>query len=549
MTKKQKWNRFWTLRKQCNAGFTLVELIVVIAILAILAGAGTAGYAGYVKYANKNADKMLVGNIIRAIEIGTNSTMFVNDDSFKMGDISYPVGFVTLSTGDNGVQIITSHTERITGTTEGDCNMQTITYTYVTELGKAGTTCPNGGSSCSKKVYGLATKSVVCCVNHSKFVDTSSDIDTGKAKTYVHEGTLDSCDRCDHEYKVSENVIVPAGTAYYVEKESDIFVESPTAGMCKMAYANQHDIFLDENVVGEADTGDPILESLKAAFGDDLSDLKLQYKDWVADEGIDYATFYTFAPGMMDDMETLSNLLVSGQALAELLGKDLGLSAEYDSGEEVLAGVSDNVVNTFSEEQWMVQWNAAAGATWDSFGFGLTGRENYCAARMAYNNAFASYVASVDKSFAPGGENESYVANLKEFYSQSIAGVGLPGLICTDAFTDSASPLKDSINNEAVFKKLADHFEVYKGTTACKENGKVVYDVMSTVDATADIAMDDNNITGGDMYEYYGRYVDEVAALYSKAQESAGDGIVIVVTVENGKVDCLVSPAAADLRS
>ena len=121
---RKSWKRFWTLDRHHSDGFTLVELIVVIAILAILAGVGTVGYSGYIKSAQKKADQALVADVVRAIQVGTNSTMYVNDDSFKMGDISYPVGFVTLSTGDNGVQIITSHTERITGVTEGDCNMQ-----------------------------------------------------------------------------------------------------------------------------------------------------------------------------------------------------------------------------------------------------------------------------------------------------------------------------------------------------------------------------------------------------------------------------------------
>ena len=68
---RKSWKRFWTLDRHHSDGFTLVELIVVIAILAILAGVGTVGYSGYIKSSNKNADKVLVGNIIRAIETGT----------------------------------------------------------------------------------------------------------------------------------------------------------------------------------------------------------------------------------------------------------------------------------------------------------------------------------------------------------------------------------------------------------------------------------------------------------------------------------------------
>ena len=97
MNLKKKLKAFFTLKRRRDGGFTLVELIVVIAILAILAGVGTAGYSGYIKNANKNADKALVGDIMRAIETGTYSTMFNLDESFTMGGISYPVGYVVLS--------------------------------------------------------------------------------------------------------------------------------------------------------------------------------------------------------------------------------------------------------------------------------------------------------------------------------------------------------------------------------------------------------------------------------------------------------------------
>ena len=193
----------------------------------------------------------------------------------------------------------------------------------------------------------------------------------------------------------------------------------------------------------------------------------------------------------------------------------------------------------------MDQWNGVAtSGTWDSYGFGLDGRENYCAARMAYNNAFASYVDATDSSLA------GYTGKIREFYTHSLLGVGLPGLVCTDAFTDSESGLKESINNDEAFGKLAALYEEYKMSPACAENGKLVYGTMKTFNDTADIAADVNNAYGGDMFDYYNSYVNEISALYTAAQNAAGNGgVVIIVSVEDGLVNCNVSPAEANPRN
>ena len=81
-----------------TAGFTLVELIVVIAILGILAGVGTVGYSGYVKSAAKNADKVTVGNVIRALETANNSGFesFAVENQYAEG-LTIPVGYVVIS--------------------------------------------------------------------------------------------------------------------------------------------------------------------------------------------------------------------------------------------------------------------------------------------------------------------------------------------------------------------------------------------------------------------------------------------------------------------
>ena len=98
MNFKKKLKAFFTLDRHANGGFTLIELIVVIAIMAILAGVGTAGYGAYVTASNKGNDKVLVGNVMRALETAAYSNVadFAVAGQFSDG-LQIPVGFVVLS--------------------------------------------------------------------------------------------------------------------------------------------------------------------------------------------------------------------------------------------------------------------------------------------------------------------------------------------------------------------------------------------------------------------------------------------------------------------
>ena len=532
MDLKKKLKRFFTLTHKADDGFTLVELIVVIAILAILAGVGSVGYAGYIKSANKGNDKVLVGEIMRAVEMGTYSTMFTNNDSFKMGSISYPVGFIALDT--NGAEVVVSNTTKTEGV--GGCEFVTVQVTKLTS-NSVKKTC--GLASNTKDVYTITNESVTYCKIHG-----SEPTALGTDIAYITEFNGCTSSGFSHSHNWDANTkttTLPAGTLI---ADGSVMLQSSDASLCEYAYANQYGGFSGTSSVGNATTGNALYDSLTAAFGD-VSTLKLSYDGWGSDgSSINYATFYTSAPKLMENMESLTNLLVMGDGLADIAGVDLGLKGDYENGEEVLAGVSDTIAATYTEDEWMSQWNGVAtNGTWDSYGFGLEGRETYCAARMAYNNAFASYVAIADPSLS------SYSGTLEKFYSDEMFGVGLPGLICTDAFTDSDSPLKEKINNDEAFGKIAALYETYKNSPACTENGKLVYDTMTTFNETSDVASDSNNAYGGDMFDYYNSYVNEISALYNAAQNAAGDGIIIIVSVEDGLVKCDVSPMEANPRN
>lgn len=83
-----------------RSGFTLVELVVVIAILGILAGVGYAGYSGYVEYAQKGADRKLVGEIQNAVSLAVQT-----DESAPLteGEDAVAIGTIFISHPDTNI--------------------------------------------------------------------------------------------------------------------------------------------------------------------------------------------------------------------------------------------------------------------------------------------------------------------------------------------------------------------------------------------------------------------------------------------------------------
>jgi len=553
MKLKNKLKRFFTLSRN-HDGFTLVELIVVIAIMAILAGVGTVGYGGYIKAANKGADKKLVGDIMRAIETGTNSYAFVSDDSFKMGSLAFPVGFVALSTEGTKIKISATPT---TEAVSDSCVFETVSNVTIVTPGTVTWTCEKTGKSgnaSNKEGYIIEICDVTYCATHTtqemlaaglRSVSVAEEYTTGYVctKTTSHSSS--------HNWR--NNPVNTSVSNTTVADLSYLYQASAIATMCEYAYANQYDNFGTPGT-DDASNGNPLYDSITAAFGNDLSSLKLRYENWTAEEGTGYASFYTGAPKLMDDIENLSGLLAIGSKVdgtwIPIIGTiNLGIEGEYDNGEAVLSGVSNKIASTHTPETWSTTWNNDSALTWDSTSFGLSGRENFSAARMAYNSGFASYMEA-------NGEG-NYADVVRYFYTQEMnigdgKKLGLPGLVCTDAFTDTSSPLKGKFEEAGAsaedIKRIEDLYKKYIDSGACSDNGSMLYDTMDTFASTSDVAKAYTDLNGGTIYDYYNSYVDEMTAMYNAAATASNGGIVIVVSVQNGETVFTVSPSAANPR-
>lgn len=550
MNFRKRWKRFWTLRRKPDDGFTLVELIVTIAVLGTLAGVGTAGYSGYVKHSHKNVDKTLVGNIVRAIETGTNSMMFMPKDSDTYGTAVYPVGFVVLTT--DGTQIIQSTTQKTY--VDEPCQFETIENVYVKTAREETSVCGKKTTVC----YEVSNEPTVLkyCTVHSTAEPVIQDMG---GQQYIADLTS-TCSTWSCLLKCNKSQEVPGyypANAVGVANQDQLkLLKSGT--LCELAYAQQNGVYGAASA--GAVTSGPLYDSIEAAFGNP-AELSLTYEAWTQDEGVSYAPFYTSAPQMVEKIEDLSSTLILGYSAAALLGKEgsLNLTKKFEDATDVLDTFSVEFTKKYGEDQqgWLDLWEDIPNRTYASEGFGFKYRDQYCACRVAYNNGFAAYLQSVgfEKQYGT-----AYVTAIKDYHSDEVFGVKLPGLVTKSAFADSNSKLKDQITNAAsesdavikdgakAFAQIEKLYEAYIQSDAHRENGKVLHDTMVSLAQNRDKALDKDNGYNGDYMAYNKSYMNEMATLYQTMQNVSDSSIVIAVTVEDGTVKCDVSPSAANPR-
>lgn len=534
-----------------TAGFTLVELIVVIAVMGILAGVGTVGYAGYVKSTKKNADKILVGNIVRAIEMGTNSTMFVPPDPLSISTTTYPVGFVVLNPENDAKVVVSNASLRETG---GECVFsEPVEITYVVAKDKT-INCPEGDKSETQTVYEKKTVTLSYCTTHSRNQPSypASEITYATDYTYQHNKGLFIT-----THNLTTKSTLTIGTNELFTTNIDNLYEVSGKGKCEFA-ANPG---LNSSGPVEADDSNALYRAITAAYGS-LEGLRLNYDGWVSEEGVSYATFYTYAPEVFNKVKdqtqllitAVNNPIISGAAAAVGINLSSYLTeGSYADSADLLNSFSEFVSSRMTEEQWNSAWAGAAGYGNDEYDFGLLSRgaknDYMWAARMAYNASFASYCDA-------NGIASTYTELITNYGENELSGaLRIPSVVNNYAFgrTGEASLKQDFINADAAngenaFEQCKKLYEQYL-SSICTENGKVFYNTVGTLAETGDVAMDTNNAFGGDYFAYYDSYLQEMATLYQGAQDAAADGIIIVVSVENGDVTCNVSPAVADPRT
>ncbi len=580
MKLKKGWKRFWTLNRHHADGFTLVELIVVIAILAILAGVGSVGYSGYIKSARKKADQTLVANIIRAVETGTNTTMFTPPESLAVSATTYPVGFITLTS--EGGKTLTSNT---TGKNLDDpCELVYDIEVLQVQSEPLTLTCnkKSDHTTTVTKYTGVTTKTISYCKTHSNIdvktltaPDTSSYPDgysdyikgTGINNYHTHTGG-----EANHWLTVGEGA-TPDNPVYITANPDDIY--KPVAGgdICEFAtYSGREDFVADTSIATDSGV---LHDSINAAFGDGAN-LALQYDKWGEEDEIGYTTLYTSANQMFTQVDEVATLLVKLQKVP-LVGSKLDsyLTADYDNNSgELVISFADFMTEKFSGEEgskkWEEAWAGAATCPHDEYTFNLNAKNDYTwAARMSYNTSFASYCAArgVEEKYTQvisdygevlSGELAEKVNMSQNLISTALDVVGgdtnIPSVVNTYAFdTTKSTLLKEQFeaagDDGTVFEECKDLYKTYKDSDACKKNGQEFLNTMVTISDTGDYAMDEDNAFGGNYLDYYKSYLDEMAGLYEKAAEESKNGIMIIVTMNNGVLECSVSPASADLRN
>lgn len=540
MNLKKKLRKFFTLTRKPNAGFTLVELVVVIAILGILAGVGTVGYSGYVKNANKKADKVLVANIIRAVEVGNNSGAFVSDEVVQASanGVQFPIGIITL-TKTPGSDTTSFNIGQVTKST-GTCSVPNTTYKVVTgetvrmyKGALSGTLYPESGfgHSTSIDVYqASAYQEFQYCEEHSS------------------QESIDALLEANQAGLTRVNVIDGNG---YITKSAILDPDGTIISGLAIGHTDGGEHAGNILVSGGSIQGGVLDNCLQAAYGPEYAGKMVLKSDSWIDPTLSIT--YDATKTMMGTARNLADIL-SAASGSDSVRNQFGISANYSNGASVIAKFSEYVADypdAFIAD-WLLIDNGEIGyaSSFGTFAHAATGqqaREIYSAARMAYNSSFGEYVKQ-NHGDANGAEHASKIAN---YYTESttipwVGTLGLPGTICEEAFTAEGTDLHADVKGCATCKDL---YTKYVSSGASLEAAKGLVGMMTSMDE-----MESANPQAADQnafYSYYTNYLNEFQSVFNSAKNDiqGKSAIVLLFYAEDGKITYDISPKSADPRT
>ena len=544
-----------------NLGFSLVELIIVIAIMAVLAAIAIPVLGVFLKKAEKSNDQNVVKEIIYAIELGNEADAYSELTAMTIGNFESPVALIVIPSKDSAdtrIKILESSTD-VTYVAD-ECVFETVED--ATYLEKKTYDCGKGKT---ETYYAPVTGPIKYCKTHSS---GSVTIIGAEGKSYVSSWSnkrFHSAYCTGHE---SSSDSLAQGTRY-VELET-MHLQSTDTTKCTYAYYNQNGI-VNTGTYGtkEVDVTHPVYQALVDVFGANFAtELKLS-AEWNSEQNVGYAPLYTSAPELFNSVESMADKLAKLSTSSIIAGymPELNITPHTTSEDYITTFAAefnrlynDPNVAGHNYEAWLAQWNAAANEVWTGGGFGFSQRDHYSACRYAYNNSFGAYLDTC-------GIDPAYTQVVKDFWRplsdnsilQTVLGIAkplgyevpnFPALVSSDAFTNKESLLKSQLaeagdTDGKVFEKIKALYAVYIQSDAYEANAKAYYDTMATIESTQATIDPD-----ADFFDYYRDYLGEISQMYKAAQNMAGEnGVIILVTLQDGKAKCTVTPAAADYRN
>jgi len=518
-------------RERGEKGFTLIELVVVIAIMGILGGVGTVGYSGYMKSSAKKADMAVVGNIQRAIDVGSyafniDSPLQISADGKTVRSVEIPVGFIVI--GKNGTAAMESLNKQ-GNKMDQPCKIEEVTL-YV--LGEELTVkenmigCGESASGTKQAVYEVLDDNATftCCTTHSVIPTKTIMISTG-----------------DASYNMNTVTVQAKNFSYLVGGEFDnainpVHVQDKPLKDAAYMYGQ-----FVENSNGV------LSEVLRAAYGNE--EIVLQSDEWKITS---IPSFYKDGTAIFNKIETFVDTIMevtggSSETKIVLNGQERNvLGQNHNSSEDLLLFVARDIVdveyNTFLDKWKELDQctdgtiNGSDAANWGGFASG--NRETYSTVRQAYNSGFASYVKSNTSGTTHNATN--CASAIEEFGEPGAFGIHLPKAIHLKQFEEGGD--LDCSDCLALYKQ-------YTTDGSSEANAKAVYDTLTTISTNGKEFM---GSTGKGLFDWYESYLNEFQQMHAMAQrksdELGGNCIIITVYSREGKLHYDVAPKEADPR-